>query len=346
MNPGYLGRSELPTNLRKLFRNVSMTIPDLQLIVQVLLFSQGFQYAEHLSIKIIPFFELCKAQLSSCTHYDFGLRAVKNVLVSAGILQRAHLIDKNVNKADKEEEEGILVHSIRSTLFPKLVVQDKEIAEMYMIFNGSLLKDIFPNQKTSLYEIMALQTEVKRVCDEALMVPNERFIEKIVELYNILQINHGVMVVGAPGSGKSVAWKILVKALQKLDKIESKTFIIDPKTISKDNLYGWADNTTREWTDGVFTKILRDIISDHRGNGELRYWIVFDGDVDPEWIENLNSVLDDNKILTLPNGERLTFPTNVRILFEVEQLDMATPATGKFLKINNSISVWNGMVST
>lgn len=61
----------------------------------------------------------------------------------------------------------------------------------------------------------------------------------------------------------------------------------------------------------------RKIIDNVRGESNKRQWIIFDGDVDPEWVENLNSVLDDNKLLTLPNGERLSLPPNVRIMFEV-----------------------------
>lgn len=53
------------------------------------------------------------------------------------------------------------------------------------------------------------------------------------------------------------------------------------------------------------------IIDNVRGEINKRQWIIFDGDVDPEWVENLNSVLDDNRLLTLPNGERLSLPPNV-----------------------------------
>lgn len=77
----------------------------------------------------------------------------------------------------------------------------------------------------------------------------------------------------------------------------------------------------------MFTSVLRKIIENIRGESGKRHWIIFDGDVDPEWAENLNSVLDDNKLLTLPNGERLSIPSNVRIMFEVETLKYATLAT-------------------
>ena len=63
--------------------------------------------------------------------------------------------------------------------------------------------------------------------------------------------------------------------------------------------------------DGVFTSTLIMIIDNVRGEGNKRHWIVFDGDVDPEWAENLNSASDDNKMLTLPNGERLSLIPNI-----------------------------------
>lgn len=95
-------------------------------------------------------------------------------------------------------------------------------------------------------------------------------------------------MVGTSGSGKSTAWRILLEAMEKLDGVEGVSYVIDPKVMSKDALYGTLDSTTREWTDGLFTQVLRKIIDNVRGEGEKRHWIVFDGDVDPIWVENLN----------------------------------------------------------
>ena len=115
--------------------------------------------------------------------------------------------------------------------------------------------------------------------------------------------------------------------MNRFDGKEGVAHVIDPKALSKEDLYGSLDPNTREWKDGLFTHILRRIIDNVRGEINKRQWIIFDGDVDPEWVENLNSVLDDNKLLTLPNGERLSIPPNVRIMFEVHSLKYATLAT-------------------
>ena len=80
---------------------------------------------------------------------------------------------------------------------------------------------------------------------------------------------------------------------------------------------------------------LRKIIDNVRGELDKRQWIIFDGDVDPEWVENLNSLLDNTKLLTLPNGERLSIPPNVRIMFEVRPHDPLTSAScSRFVPIS------------
>ncbi|XP_077296363.1 dynein heavy chain, cytoplasmic isoform X2 [Arctopsyche grandis] len=339
MNPGYAGRSNLPDNLKKLFRSLAMTTPDRQLIAEVMLFSQGFRTAEKLACKIVPFFKLCDEQLSNQSHYDFGLRALKSVLVSAGNVKRDRIMkiketlvsrgDKAVDEASIAEslpEQDILIQSVCETMVPKLVAED-----IPLLF--SLLSDVFPNVGYTRAEMTGLKNEIRKVCAEEFLVCGEgdeqggAWMEKVLQLYQICNLNHGLMMVGPSGSGKSTAWRVLLKALERFEGVEGVAHVIDPKAMSKESLYGVLDPNTREWTDGLFTHILRKIIDNVRGEINKRQWIIFDGDVDPEWVENLNSVLDDNKLLTLPNGERLSLPPNVRVMFEVQDLKYATLAT-------------------
>nr|CDI53148.1 cytoplasmic dynein heavy chain 1 [Melanopsichium pennsylvanicum 4] len=322
-NPTYAGRSNLPDNLKKLFRNMAMTHPDRELIAQVMLFSQGFRTAETLASKIVPFFNLCLEQLSPQPHYDFGLRALKAVLVSAGQLKREHMLnggDANADMSIDVSEQEILIQSVSETIVPKLIAEDVPLLK-------SLLQDVFPGVEYKPVNLDVLRGHIAAVCAERHLVEGGLWTEKVLQLYQIQKISHGLMLVGPSGTGKTQAWQVLLAALERLEGLEGVSYVIDPKAVSKESLYGTLDPTTREWNDGLFTQVLRKIIDNVRGEGAKRHWIVFDGDVDPEWVENLNSVLDDNKLLTLPNGERLNLPPNVRIMFEVESLRYATLAT-------------------
>jgi dynein heavy chain 1 len=111
---------------------MAMTRPDRELIAQVMLFSQGFRTAESLASKIVPFFNLCDEQLSRQPHYDFGLRALKAVLASAGILKRERLQSVQVVGEDVVEmEQIILIQSVTETIVPKLVADDVPLLTRY-----------------------------------------------------------------------------------------------------------------------------------------------------------------------------------------------------------------------
>jgi dynein heavy chain 1, cytosolic len=323
MNPGYAGRSNLPDNLKQLFRSIAMVAPDRELIAEVMLFSQGITIAEQISSKVVLLFNLCEDQLSKQPHYDFGLRALKSVLVSAGQLKRK-LTNGRQDTSDRiileQLETKALIGSISDTILPKLVAHDVAVFE-------TLLKGVFPGIEMPMVEEEALRSRIVQLAEERGLVAHKGWIEKALQLYQVMQLRHGVMLVGPSGTGKSSAWRVLLDALEAVDGKKGEAHVIDPKAISKEHLYGVLDNTTLEWTDGVFTHLLRQVLNSVRGESEKRHWIVFDGDVDPEWAENLNSVLDDNRLLTLPSGERLEIPPNVWIMMETETLRYATLAT-------------------
>ncbi|XQJ26980.1 Cytoplasmic dynein 1 heavy chain (DYNC1H1) [Leishmania guyanensis] len=404
MNPGYAGRSKLPGNLKQLFRTVTMTIPDRETIAEVMLFAQGFTTAEALSQKVVPLFRLCEEQFTRQAHYDFGLRALKSVLVAAGDRKRLVATEFSVNSSShngaggasadavQRTERMLLLESIIATVAPKLVAQD---AALFY----PLLHDFFPGCSLLTQSVDELREAVACVCAESGLSPAAGWVEKVLQLYHTKMTRHGVMIVGPSGTGKTTAWTVLMAAMTRLEKaLQMHAYVLSPKVLSKGELFGTLDVTTREWRDGVLTSILRRIIDTEEqqqipddlalvGNDDIdhdvaaappatvsagrervaddeaqqpidtvdknhtpskqsttrdssagppevegskmrkEHWIIFDGDVDPEWVENLNSVLDDNRLLTLPNGERLPLPRSVRIIFEVQDLLYATPAT-------------------
>jgi len=131
MNPGYAGRSELPDNLKALFRPVTMVVPDLLLICENMLMSEGFTQAKILAKKMTVLYRLSKEQLSKQYHYDFGLRALKSVLVMAGQLKRQY---------SELPEDIVLMRALRDMNMPKFVFEDVPL------FSG-LISDLFPGIK-------------------------------------------------------------------------------------------------------------------------------------------------------------------------------------------------------
>lgn len=159
-----------------------------------------------------------------------------------------------------------------------------------------MLSDTFPGVTYQPTNVDELKKHVAAICQEQNYLVDDGWLEKLIQIYQVQNIQHGMMMVGPSASGKTVAWKVLLAALERLEGTEGVSYVIDPKAMSKDQLYGTLDTTTREWNDGLFTHILRKIVDNVRGESNKRHWIVFDGDVDPEWVENLNRYVNKARV--------------------------------------------------
>src|SRR5690606_17641447 len=191
-------------NLKKLFRSVAMSKPDKELITEVMLYSQGFNQAKELSKQTVPFFDRCAKQLSKQAHYDFGLRALKSVLVSSGGLKRARLLNDggSAHDVDAKWEAQIILQSLREPIAPKLIRSDVDIMR-------NIERESFPGIEYIPGNLRDLEDAIRSIAAEQKLVVTDTWMTKILQLYQIQGIHHGVMMVGNSGSGKSRAWKVL-----------------------------------------------------------------------------------------------------------------------------------------
>ena len=137
-----------------------------------------------------------------------------------------------------------------------------------------------------------------------------------------------MFIIGGPGTGKTQIWRTMSDAYTLVGQ-EAVYEVIDPKAVTSNELFGCMNPKTKEWKDGVLSVIMRDMNkSQNRFKTTHKHkWVVLDGDVEPTWIESLNTVMDDNKVLTLVSQERIPLTKEMRLVIEVSNLKHATPAT-------------------
>jgi len=343
MNPGYAGRTELPENLKVLFRSCAMIRPDLKLICENMLMSEGFAKARVLSIKFVTLYELSSELLSKQAHYDWGLRAVKSVLRVAGGMKRG--------EPDKGEDE-LLMRALRDFNLPKIPANDTPIFTR-------LIDDLFMGLHTELKVNENLKEIVKIVAKEEKYQDTDPFVLKVLQFQELLDVRHSVMLLGPTGCGKTSIWKTLVNAhnwdTSKAQYKPKKTCVyetVNPKAVTGDELYGYM-TLAKDWKDGVLSIIMRGMSKNLPEQNFYTYqsykWVVLDGDIDAVWIESMNTVMDDNKVLTLVSNERIPLSKAMRMVFEINSLKNATPATvsrAGILYINESDIGWRPFVAS
>ncbi|CAH2257009.1 jg2424, partial [Pararge aegeria aegeria] len=225
--------------------------------------------------------------------------------VMAGALKRA---------SPDQHEEITLLCALNDSNLPKFLAADA------VLFAG-ILSDLFPGVSLPVRDYGIMVDVIQEILLERKMQIMDCQIRKVIQLHETMIVRWGVMLVGPTGGSKTVVLHVLGDTYTRLCESEVPgqqyqivhKYIMNPKSLSIGELYGEVNLQTLEWHDGILPLSLRTAVQSETTDHQ---WLICDGPVDAVWIENMNTVLDDNKMLCLSNSERIKLTPYVHMVFE------------------------------
>jgi hypothetical protein len=342
MNPGYAGRSELPDSLQTQLRPILVVAPDVGAIAEQLMMARGFSSARSLAARMAAVFGAASVGLPSRQQYDWGLRAIRGAIDAAGFRRRQSSSD---GEDDTSLELVSTINAIWDAVGSRLEGPDAAafagLIVDYFLSSSSVTEAVVEDVLESCM-LGTLEASLRHSPGDLHHLGADSFqasplAHRCLEIWSLLRSRHCVALVGGAGTGKTSAWGLLGRVAG-----VSQISIVHANSMSAGELHGFWSDSEQGPIRGAIPDALCDSITFEDAqlsapavttptkSAQLACgtsWIVLDGAIESVWIESLNSLMDDTKMLTLPTGERLRLPQGTRLLLEAPDLRHASPAT-------------------
>lgn len=313
INPRRSEYTDLPANLKVLFRSVSIIAPDIERIAEIALFAGGFLHAKDLAVKLSVSYKLLSEFLERKNRYNLGLSSLKTVVETA--------IDMKRNLPE-ENEYTLLLRSMIDINIPQLCNTD------ILIFQD-VMQDVFPESVMLPFDHSAILSALESVCTRRHLTLHQVFKLKAIQVIELMYVRCAFILVGEPLAGKTEILHTLAETFSSLRDQKSKlgatvkVETVIPDVLDSDGFFGQLCEESRTWRDGLCTAVFRRFAEDSLTD---RKWLVLDGTLNGAWIENFYTALDENRMLCLASGERLPMTESMRVIFETVSLVEASPS--------------------
>ncbi|XP_032675191.1 dynein heavy chain 7, axonemal-like isoform X1 [Odontomachus brunneus] len=313
INSERFGYTNLPDNLKVLFRSVSMIAPNIERIAEIKLFAGGFLCVKDLAVKLSVSYKLLSELLEKKNCYNLGLSSLKTVIETAISMKR---------NLPEENEYMLLLRSLIDINIPQLYNTDVHIFQ-------NVIQNVFPETVMFPFDNSAILSALESVCAKRCLTLHQIFKLKAIQIIELMYVHRAFILVGEPSCGKTEILHTLAETFSSLRDQKSKLGAtvkletVIPGVLNSDGLFGHFCGESRIWKDGLCTAVFRRFAEDFSTD---RKWLVFDGALSDAWIENFYTALDENRMLHLASGERLPMTESMHVIFETASLVEVSPS--------------------
>lgn len=306
----------LPDALHSFFRPTHIRAPPLELYAEASLWSLGYQTAKELSTRLVNLLADLSAIFSDRKNAIYGFETVKRVMKFVTLFKNRNI----------KEDELVVANAVQAALLSSITETEKyqldaAISSYFSHARSEEFEDIYKRE---------IATEIRATLKDLKLHSTNIFIDKVIQIRSQYMFNRGVILFGPTCTGKSTALKVLRAYYNRNAKVNEDAHLPQVYMISVYNdiytnkeMLGYESKGLGQWNDGFLIKSIK--YCNEQRKHKIR-WYIFDGTLANKWVDNIESVLSDNPILYVDNGDQIYINDNIHFFFETTDISRISPA--------------------